>query len=131
MQMPRGNRRQSIFGEAFGADGERVKPFSEDDRGEDRKFKTSLAGFGYGEKRHEASRYVSKTVATVILSSKCQVVIPREMRDRLNIKPGQKVSITTKDGVIHIVPIPSLRRSERGRLPKLKPFVREKHDRFG
>jgi len=24
----------------------------------------------------------------------------------------------------------TLRRSERGSLPKLKPFVREKHDRF-
>jgi AbrB family looped-hinge helix DNA binding protein len=68
-------------------------------------------------------------VATVTMSSKGRIVIPREMRTRLNIKPGQKVSITSKDGLVHIVPIRQLRRSERGDLPKLKPFVREKRDR--
>lgn len=37
-------------------------------------------------------------MATVTLSSKYQVVIPKELRKNLNIKPGQKLRISkTKD----------------------------------
>src|SRR5256885_10898926 len=56
-------------GPAFGTDRERVKPFSEDDRGEDRRFETFLPGFRYKEENHEASRYLFKTVARVTLRS--------------------------------------------------------------
>jgi len=54
------SRRKIILGEAFGTDRGSVKPFSEDDRGEDRRFETSLPGFRYNEEKHEASRYLSK-----------------------------------------------------------------------
>ncbi len=118
-------RRQKTLAKAFGTDRGRVKPFSEDDRGEDRRFETSLPGFRYREEKHEASRYLSKTVARVTLSPDYQVTIPREMRARLGIKPGQKVSVTAVNGAVHIVPIRQLRKSERGSLPRLKPFVRE------
>jgi AbrB family looped-hinge helix DNA binding protein len=99
------NRRQRILAKAFGIDRGRVKPFHEDDRGEDRRFNTSLPGFEYDEKLHEASPYISKMVATVTLSSKGQIVIPREMRTLMNIKPGQIVDVTEKDGLVYIVPI--------------------------
>jgi len=92
------SHRQIILGESFGTDSGRVKPFSEDDRGEDRRFETSLPGFGHEEEKHVASRYLSKTLARITLSSRGRVTIPREMRTRLGIKPGQMVSITAVDG---------------------------------
>jgi len=119
------NSPQRILGPAFGTDRERVKPFSEDDRGEDRRFETFLPGFRYKEENHEASRYLFKTVARVTLSSRGRVTIPREVRTRLDIKPGQRVSITAVDGAVQIIPMRQSRRSERGSLPRLKPFVRE------
>jgi AbrB family looped-hinge helix DNA binding protein len=44
-------------------------------------------------------------VATVTVSPKYQVVIPSDVRHRLNLRPGQKVAVIEKDGVIHLVPI--------------------------
>ena len=119
------SHRQMILGRAVGTDRERVKPFSEKDRGEDRRFETSLPGFRYKEETHEASRYLSKTLARVTLSTRGRVTIPREVRARLDIKAGQMVSITAVDGAVHIVPVRQSRRSERGSLPRLKSFVRE------
>jgi len=124
-KFPIKNNRQEILTQAFRGDRERVKPFSEDDKGEDRRFDTSLPGFDYREESHEASRYMSK-IATVTISSKGRITIPRELRTLMNIKPGQIVDVTEKDGIISIVPI----RPTRGGLPELKPFVREKKDRF-
>ena len=83
-------RRQRILAKAFGTDKERGS-FHEDDRGEDRRFKASLPGFSYREGEHEASQYLSKTVARVTLSPDHRVTIPREMRARLGIQPGRKV----------------------------------------
>src|SRR5713226_2424853 len=117
--------KQETLAKAFGRDRQRIKSFTGEDRGEDRRFETSLSGFRYKEEKHEASRYLSKTLARVTLSSRGRVTIPREVRARLDIKPGQTVSITAVDGAVHIVPIRQSRRSERGSLLKLKPFVRE------
>lgn len=44
-------------------------------------------------------------MATVMVSSKYQVVIPLEVRSRLNLKPGQKVVVLEKDGIVHIIPV--------------------------
>jgi AbrB family looped-hinge helix DNA binding protein len=44
-------------------------------------------------------------LATVTISTKYQVVIPSDVRDRLKLKPGQKVAVIEKDGVIHLIPI--------------------------
>ncbi|MBI4211555.1 MAG: AbrB/MazE/SpoVT family DNA-binding domain-containing protein [Deltaproteobacteria bacterium] len=38
------------------------------------------------------------------LSTKYQVVIPKEVRSRLEMKPGQKFVIWEKDGVIYLIP---------------------------
>jgi AbrB family looped-hinge helix DNA binding protein len=120
------NSRKETLAKAFGTDRERIKSFTNEDRGEDRRFERSLQGFGYREENHEASRYLSKTVAMVTLSSKGRVTIPREMRARLGIEPGQMVSIRAVDGAVRIVPMRESRKSERGSLPSLKPFVRER-----
>jgi len=44
-------------------------------------------------------------VATVTVSPKYQVVIPSDVRQRLGLRPGQKVAVIEKDGVVHLVPI--------------------------
>ena len=69
-------------------------------------------------------------MAETTVSSKYQVVIPKEVRERLQIKPGQKLSVIAKGGVIHLVPVLEL--------DQLQGFVRgidtsnlrEKADRF-
>lgn len=68
--------------------------------------------------------------ATATVSSKYQVAIPREVRDRMGLKPGQKVAfIATIDGVM-MVPVPE--RDEiagiaRGANPE---GYRDRNDRF-
>ncbi len=48
-------------------------------------------------------------MATVTVSPKYQVVIPSEVRERLKLKPGQKVAVIEKDGVVHLIPIRPLK----------------------
>ena len=43
-------------------------------------------------------------MASVTLSSKFQVVIPKSVRDRLQLKAGQKFRFITKGPVISLVP---------------------------
>ena len=43
-------------------------------------------------------------MSVVTVSSKFQVVIPAEVREKMNLKPGQKVIVVEKDGVVHMIP---------------------------
>jgi len=43
-------------------------------------------------------------MGTVTLSSKFQVVIPRDIREKLNLILGQKIVVIEKDGVLHLIP---------------------------
>ena len=64
------------------------------------------------------------------VSSKYQVVIPKEVRLEANIKPGQKFHVITKSGVIWLVPDRPLSEA-RGMFPGLPTTgFREKKDRF-
>jgi len=38
------------------------------------------------------------------VSSKYQVVIPKEIREKMAVKPGQKFVIYERGGVIHLIP---------------------------
>jgi AbrB family looped-hinge helix DNA binding protein len=40
----------------------------------------------------------------VKLSPKFQVVIPRDVREKLGLKPGQKILVIEKGGVLHLIP---------------------------
>ena len=67
---------------------------------------------------------------TVTLSSKCQLVIPREVRDRLALEPGAKLTVIEKGGIIYLVPerpLSELRGVARGTKRK---GLREKKDRL-
>ena len=43
-------------------------------------------------------------MGVVTISSKFQVVIPQDVRAKLELKPGQKIVVVEKDGVVHLIP---------------------------
>lgn len=44
-------------------------------------------------------------MTTSLLSPKYQIVIPKEIRKSMNLKPGQRLQLTEMDGKIEIRPI--------------------------
>jgi AbrB family looped-hinge helix DNA binding protein len=67
---------------------------------------------------------------TVTLSTKYQLVIPREIRDRLALEPGAKLTVIEKGGILYLVPerpIAEMRGVARGTGRK---GLREKKDRL-
>jgi AbrB family looped-hinge helix DNA binding protein len=38
------------------------------------------------------------------ISPKFQIVIPRQIRDRLNLRPGQQITLFERDGIITAIP---------------------------
>jgi len=69
-------------------------------------------------------------MARTKVSSKYQVVIPKEIRSRVNIKPGQEFQVITKGGVITLVPDRPIAEM-RGFLRGIRTTgFREKKDRF-
>lgn len=62
------------------------------------------------------------TVVTV--SPKYQVVIPKDVRDKLKIRPGQKVEAFAIGSRIELVPVEPIERF-RGRHPTLPPLDRD------
>ncbi len=62
-------------------------------------------------------------MATVTVSSKYQVVIPKDVRDRLKLQPGQKVEAFALGGRIELVlvrPIEEMRGFLRGMDPNFE-----------
>ena len=51
-------------------------------------------------------RQVKLMSATATVSSKFQVSIPKEVRDRLALRPGQKVAFIAKIEGVLMVPVP-------------------------
>ena len=48
-------------------------------------------------------------MVTVTVSPKYQIVIPIEVRERIKLKPGQKLGVVEKDGVVHLVRVRPLK----------------------
>lgn len=61
---------------------------------------------------------------TITLSPKFQIVIPKEVREQLNLKAGAKLQIFAYQGRIEVVPDEPIENLE-GRYPFLTPFERE------
>jgi AbrB family looped-hinge helix DNA binding protein len=55
-------------------------------------------------------------MATVTISPKFQVVIPREIREKLHLTPGQKIQTIIYDNRIELIPVQSAK--------KLKGFLK-------
>lgn len=47
----------------------------------------------------------SNAMSFVTVSPKYQVVIPKEIREKMGIKPGQKVDMLIHEGLITLVPL--------------------------
>ena len=67
------------------------------------------------------------TVDVVTISSKFQVVIPRDIRERLGLEPGQKVQALAYDNRIEFIPVRTLE-SMRGFLQGIDTTVRRTRD---
>ena len=68
-------------------------------------------------------------MATTTISSKFQVVIPKEVREKLHLAPSQRLQVVEKGGVITLVPEVPLK-SLKGALKGMSAAdVREKKDR--
>ncbi|MDX2179783.1 MAG: AbrB/MazE/SpoVT family DNA-binding domain-containing protein [Bryobacteraceae bacterium] len=63
------------------------------------------------------------------VSAKNQIVIPKEVRDELGIKPGEEVHFPRVNGHFRIEKVPSLA-DLRGIWKGAPPFVREHDDRW-
>jgi len=67
---------------------------------------------------------------TVTLSSKYQLVLPRGARERLQLRPGMRITVLAKGGAIYLVPERPLR-SYRGIVRRVRvKGLREKKDRL-
>ena len=67
-------------------------------------------------------------MATVTVSPKFQVVIPREVRESLGIRPGQKVQVIRYEDRIELVPVRPVRET-RGFLEGIDTEVERDPDR--
>ena len=67
---------------------------------------------------------------TVKISSKYQVVIPKAVRQELDLKPGQSVTVMAKGKALEIVPVRDIGLA-RGMLAAADPSdYRDRTDRF-
>ncbi len=65
---------------------------------------------------------------TVTVSPKFQVVIPREVRESLGIRPGQKVQVIRYEDRIELIPVRPVRET-RGFLKGINTDVEREPDR--
>jgi len=73
-------------------------------------------------------KYYIKSMTTVILSPKYQVVIPKEVREKLKLKPGQKLQIINVGDRIEFVPIQDIKQA-RGFLKGIDTNIEREGDR--
>ena len=43
-------------------------------------------------------------MATTTISSKYQIVIPKDIREKLHLKSGQQMAVVVKAGVVYLIP---------------------------
>jgi len=76
---------------------------------------------------HELVRRLAMAMTTI--SPKFQIVIPKEVREKLHLSPQQRLHVVEKGGVITLVPEVPLK-SLKGALKGMsKTDLREKKDR--
>ncbi|MBW2370229.1 MAG: AbrB/MazE/SpoVT family DNA-binding domain-containing protein [Deltaproteobacteria bacterium] len=67
---------------------------------------------------------------TVTVSSKYQIVIPKQVRESANIKPGTKIQMVEVDGVIQLVPVKPIQEMKGHFKGREIEYSREKKDRL-
>jgi len=73
-------------------------------------------------------RWLGAMMATVTISPKYQVVIPKDIREKLELLPGQKVQAILYEGRIELVPVQLISRM-RGFLRGIDTHVPREPDR--
>ncbi len=66
---------------------------------------------------------------TVTISPKFQIVIPRQIRESLNLKSGQRVQVIEYDGRVELVPLIAMK-SLRGSLRISDTTIAREDDRL-
>ena len=69
-------------------------------------------------------------MATTTISTKFQIVIPKEVREKLRLSPHQRLQIVEKGGIITLVPEVPLKILKGGLKGMSKTGIREKKDRL-
>jgi AbrB family looped-hinge helix DNA binding protein len=69
-------------------------------------------------------------LSIVTISSKFQVVIPQAVREKMSLKPGQKIIVIETDGVVHMIPEKSLKEMRGFVKGVTSENLREEEDRF-
>lgn len=72
---------------------------------------------------------ISIDMETVKLSSKFQIVIPREVRERMNLKPGTRFRVIDVGGTLELIPVRPVREM-RGRFKDLDTNIDREDDRL-
>ncbi|MFQ5506084.1 MAG: AbrB/MazE/SpoVT family DNA-binding domain-containing protein [Planctomycetota bacterium] len=67
-------------------------------------------------------------MATLTISPKFQVVIPKEIRQKLGLRPGQKIQLIAYENRIELIPVRPLAEM-RGFLAGIDPTVDREADR--
>ena len=68
-------------------------------------------------------------MSTVVVSPKFQVVIPRDIRKRNDVKPGQKMQIISFDDRIELIPVYEMSRTRGFLKGRDSAFIRDEEDR--
>jgi len=68
-------------------------------------------------------------MGTVTLSPKFQVVIPKPVREKLNLSPGQRIQVVAYDGRIELIPLRPIKEM-RGFLKGIDTSVEREADRL-
>ena len=70
-----------------------------------------------------------ETMETVTISPKFQIVIPKQIRESLKLKPGQKVQAFVFENRIELVPVEPIAKL-RGFLRGMDPNIPAEKDRY-
>jgi AbrB family looped-hinge helix DNA binding protein len=68
------------------------------------------------------------SMRAVTVSSKFQVVIPREVRESMDLQPGTRVQVLQYENRIELIPIREIK-ALRGFIPGIDTEVRREEDR--
>jgi len=69
-------------------------------------------------------------MATTTISPKFQIVIPKEVREKLHLSPQQRLQVVEKGGIITLVPEVPLKNLKGALKGMPKTNIREKKDRL-
>ena len=67
---------------------------------------------------------------TVTVSPKFQIVIPKEIREDLNIKAGLRMVMIEKEGTIHLIPVGRIKEKRGFIKPVSVKEIRDESERF-